>query len=679
MSHDVPVLPLAALNTPLGPPSEAFARPVTGDSSVPTLGSDAGRGPVPPTAKPAPSASVGLRRVVLLLPWVGFPLAVAGVYALLPPVTELRSQYQASGLVLASAASLAWLLTRRSPLAHHAAAALAACVLPSLALLSLRGAGWYFAAPIGDQAFRLEYAARFASDLGSLNDYTYRDISAFYSPGYFWLVGLASQVTGLPAWHAYKWVSVAALFAAAAVAFWLWHRSVGTRLSALLVAVTVVGLPSAGAAWLGSTATLLHAGAYEPYGWYVALSLPALLTWWARARGRFDARRGLLLGLALAAAAWSYSLYAGVAVLAVLIVAFWRGAGRGRWGEVFLAGLTSMLLVLPWLGPFVVAFVAAGMPPVLATTYYVNGASSVHLVTPQSAPWLIVALAGGVALLGLGGERHRGLRGCQALLLTVLLLGVLQLVAGQMGRGVLFHRVLLILGVTLLAGGTLAVAEYGPRISLLLQRALPGLRWRRVAAAGLAVALFIGLSGHAREWMDRDRVFRGPAHDRPAPDGRLSPLATVNARENAAKQPTLEETATAITRVSREAGQPEFSVVLTDHRDLLATTPLFSYLQWEELYSNPLADYPRRQAFVENLADADPDDVVPILRAEVDGPTVFVLRLQGDYVTFHSSGYEPEVPRSTEWSVELPAKTFESSDFVTTRVGDWLVAALRTE
>jgi len=176
----------------------------------------------------------------------------------------------------------------------------------------------------------------------------------------------------------------------------------------------------------------------------------------------------------------------------------------------------------------------------------------------------------------------------------------------------------------------------------------------------------------------------GPGFPRPgprpaAPDGRLSPLATVNARENAAKQPTLEETATAITRVSREAGQPEVSVVLTDHRDLLATTPLFSYLQWEELYSNPLADYPRRQAFVENLADADPDDVVPILRAEVDGPTVFVLRLQGDYVTFHSSGYEPEVPRSTEWSVELPAKTFESSDFVTTRVGDWLVAALRTE
>jgi galactan 5-O-arabinofuranosyltransferase len=645
---------------------------------MPAPGSDAGRAPVPPTPQPAPSASVGPRLVVLLLPWAGFPVAVAVLYALLPPVTELRSQYQASGLVLASAASLAWLLTRRSALAHHAAAALAACMLPGLALLSLRGAGWYFAATSGDQGFRLKYAARFAADLGNLTDYTYRDIPAFYSPGYFWLVGLASRVTGLPSWHAYKWVSIAALFVAAALAFWLWRRSVGTHLSALLVAVTVVGLPSAGAAWLGSTETLLHAGAYEPYGWFLALSLPALLTWWGRAWGRFDPRRGLLLGLALAAAAWSYSLYAGVAVVAVLIVALWRGAGRGRWGEVFLAGLTSILLVLPWLGPFLLAYVEAGMPPALATTY-VNGESAVHLVTPQSAPWLIVALAGGVALLGLGGKRHRGLRGCQALLLTVLLFGVLQLLAGQMGRGVLFHRVLLILGVTLLAGATLAVAEHGPRIALLLQRALPGVGWRRLAAAGLAVALFVGLSGHAREWMDRDGVFRGRAHDRPAPDGRLSPLATAETRINAAKQPTLEETAAAVTRVSREAGQPEVGVVLTNHRDLLVTTPLFSYLQWWELYSNPLADYPRRQAFVETLAEADPDDVVPMLRAEAGGPTVFVLRIQGDDVTYHSRGYEPEVPRSTRWSVELPAETFESSDFVTTRVGDWLVAALRTD
>ena len=677
MNQHFPLLSPPASNGLLEPRSEAIDRSVEEEFPEPASGSGAECAPVPPTLQPAPSAQVGSRKVVLLLPWVGFPLAVAVLYALLPPVTELRSQYQASALVLASAASLAWLLTHRSPLAHHAGAAIAACALPCLALLSLRGSSWYFAAQEGDQAFRLEYAARFAADLGSLNDYTYRGIPAFYSPGYFWLVGLASRVTELPAWHAYKWVSVVALFLAAAVAFWLWRRSVGTRLSALLVAVTVVGLPSAGAAWLGSTETLLHAGAYEPYGWIVALSLPPLLTWWARASGPFDARRGLLLGLALAAAAWSYSLYAGVAVVAVLIVGLWRGAGRGRWGELFLAGLTSMLLVLPWLGPFVRAFVEAGMPPAVATAY-VNGESAVHLVTPHSAPWLVVALIGGVALLGLGGERHRGLRGCQALLFTVLLFGVVQLLAGQMGRGVLFHRILLILGVTLLAGGTLAVAEHGRRIAMLLRRALPGIPSRRLAAAVLALGLFIGLSGHSREWMDRDAVFRGLPHDWSAPDGRLSPLAADEARQDATKQPTLEEMAATVRRVSREAGQPEVGVVLTDHRDLMVTTPFFSYLQWWQLYSNPLADYPRRQAFVEDLADADPEDVVPMLRAEADGPTVFVLRLHGDEVRYRSARYEPDVPRSTGWSVELPASKFESPAFVTTRVGHWLVAALRT-
>lgn len=624
------------------------------------------------------SASSGTRSqgVLLLLPWAGFPLVVAALYALLPPVTELRSQYQASGLVLAAAASLGWLLTRRAPVAHHAAAALTACVLPGLTLLSLRGTRWYFAGPSGDQTFRLEYAARLAADLGTLNDYTYRDVPAFYSPGYFWLVGLASRATALPPWEAYRWMSVAALFVAPAVAFWLWRRSVGPRLAALLVTVTLVGLPSAEAPWLGSE-TLLLAGAYEPYGWLVTLPLPALLTWWGRSSGPFDARRGLLLGFALAAAAWTYSLYAAVAVVAVLVVGLSDGRRRSRVGEVLVAGLTSVLLVLPWLGPFLLAYVRAGLPPALATTF-VNADSAVHLVTLQPTPWLVLALVGAVALLGLRGDPHRDLRGCRALLASVLLFGVLQLLAGQVGRGVLFHRVVLVLGVALLAGGTLAVAEHAPRIALLLARALPGLRWRPVAAAVLAVALFVGLGGHAREWMDRDGDLRGRAHDLPAPDGRLSPLASPQARKDAAREPTSDEIAAAVARVAREAGQPQPGVVLTDDRDLLATTPLFAYLTWWELNSNPLAAYPRRQAFVERLAGARPEDVVPMLRAEAGGPTVFVLQVRGDDATYHSFGWDPEVPRSTEWSVVLPARTFESSDFVSTRVGDRLVAALRT-
>ena len=41
-------------------------------------------------------------------------------------------------------------------------------------------------------------------------------------------------------------------------------------------------------------------------------------------------------------------------------------------------------------------------------------------------------------------------------------------------------------------------------------------------------------------------------------------------------------------------------------------------------------------------------------------------------------GPDPAGPRSQRWSVRLPISALSSPDFVTTRVGDWLVAALRT-
>jgi galactan 5-O-arabinofuranosyltransferase len=335
------------------------------------------------------------------------------------------------------------------------------------------------------------------------------------------------------------------------------------------------------------------------------------------------------------------------------------------------------VLVLPWLGPFVVAYLEAGTPTVLATTY-VNEASYVRLVSAEASPWLALALAGAVALLGVSGEQFRLLRGCQALLLTVLLFGVLQLLGGQVGRGVLFHRAQIVLGVTLLAGGTLAIALGGPRLRAALVRRLPGVRLPQLGAAVLGVALFLGLSGHGADWMARDDAWRGRAHDRPTPDGRLSPLASGEARQAAGAQLTVAELAAAVERVSAEAGRPADAVVLTDIRELMATTPVFGYLQWWELYSNPLGEYPRRKAFVERLARTDPAEFPATLRSEPDGPTVFLLRVDGDQVSYRSSGWDPDRARTTPWSVRLPAAALESPDFASTRVDDWLVAALRT-
>src|SRR3954469_15161234 len=285
--------------------------PVTIDRLVGTTTAARETRPAMPTEEPHHPGRRRLPRVPVWTPWVVAPVVVLVLYEALPAPNDLRSHYQASGVALVSAPALAWLLTRRAPLAHHAAAALTACILPVLTLISLHGTNYFFAGIIGDQSFRLEYAARFASDLGSLTDYTY-DVPAFYSPGWFWTVGATSVATGEPVWRIYKWVAIASMFLAVLLAFLLWRRSCGTRLSALLVTVTTIGLPSALLPWLGRE-TLLLAGAYESYSWLVALPLPALLTWFAMGGDRFSPRRGVVLGVLLGLAAWVYLLYTAVA------------------------------------------------------------------------------------------------------------------------------------------------------------------------------------------------------------------------------------------------------------------------------------------------------------------------------------------------------------------------------
>jgi galactan 5-O-arabinofuranosyltransferase len=643
---------------PEAPPTEAPATEVPATEADQT-----------PTAPPddRPRRAPGL---LALLPWVAVPAVLWLVHLALTDVGELHLQYQASLAALLTAGLLGVLLTRRAAVAHHAAGAVAACFLPVLTVISLQGTDWFFSGPFGDQSFRLEYATRFADDLTALADYTYAGAPAFYSPGWFWLVGAASATSGVPAWQAYKWMAVATLFLAAALAFWLWRRTCSTRLSALLLAVTIIGQPALAAAWLGAT-TLLGAGASEPYSWVVTLSLPPLLTWWGAPRGPSSWRRGVALGVALAAAAWLYLLYAAVAVLAVLVVAARRGA-RATWRELAVAGLTSVLLVLPWLGGFALAWDDAGRPPSAATSW-VEGESYVHLFTVTGSPWFLVAVLGAVALLGLSGRAHPRLRGCQGLLVTTLALSVVQLVLGQLGGGVLAHRLVLVMSTALLAGGTLAAVEFLPRAA----RWTRGRDWRRPAAAALAVALFVGTSAHAQEWMSLDSDLRDLARGVAYPDGSHPAVASRAMRLQYTGDPSADELYAAAVRTARAAGQRETGPVLTDDIPLMATSPLHGYLQWWELYSNPVGDYPARQEFLEDLEGRSPAQVVAALREDPTAPTVFVLRLDEGSYRFSSSSWDPDTATSTAWSVRLPADLFDSPDFVRTQVGDRTVAALR--
>lgn len=627
-------------------------------------------------APPAPARREGGRRprVPVWTPWPAAPVLLAVGYALLPAATNLRSQYQASAVVLVASAALAWLLTRRSALAHHAAGALTASVLPALTMISLHGTAYFLSGPYGDQSFRLEYAMRFASHLTSLTDYTY-DVPAFYSPGWFWLVGAGAAATGEPAWHVYKWVAIGSLFVAVALAFWLWRRTCSPRLAALLVATTCFALPAGSGAWLGNE-TLYFSGAYEPYGWLVALPLPALLTWLARARGAFSWRRGLLLGVAFGAAAYLYLLYALAAFVGVLVVVLWRGRTRPRLLETLVAVVAAAVLVSPWLGRFLVAWLRAGRPKALATTYVIPD-SYVHLLTAAATPGLALALVGAVGMLVLTRARDRRLVGAQATVGAVLVLGVVQLVAGQAAAGVLFHRLLLVLGVGLLAGGTLVLVAVGPALAGRLRAAHPLLATRRLAAAGLALAALLSLTAQASDWMSMTNNLRKLAHDVPLPDGTLPPLASPSTRTTLGGQASADSLAQAVREVAATAGRPATDPVLTDDELLLATSDLFGYQQWWSLYANPLGEYADREAFLRGLNGRSAQDVVQALRRQPGAPTLFVLRHGAAGPTFSSSAWDPGAATSTSWTVTLPSGLFDGPDFVTRRVGDWTVAALR--
>ncbi len=54
-----------------------------------------------------------------------------------------------------------------------------------------------------------------------------------------------------------------------------------------------------------------------------------------------------------------------------------------------------------------------------------------------------------------------------------------------------------------------------------------------------------------------------------------------------------------------------------------------------------------------------------------------MLRSDGDRPRYISLGWDPATGLSSPWSVTFPAGLFDHPAFVTRRVGDWTVAAVR--
>ena len=204
---------------------------------------------------------------------------------------------------------------------------------------------------------------------------------------------------------------------------------------------------------------------------------------------------------------------------------------------------------------------------------------------------------------------------------------------------------------------------------------------RRVVAAVLTVLFFLGLAGHAREWTLRETDLRRIALDTAYPDGtypETTPQVVIDAEAGFAP---VDDLVAAIRETSEAAGQEEPGQVLADNLGLLATTALHPYQQWWALYANPLGEYGERRAFLEGLAGLSSEEFADRLRSEPGAPTVFALRTAADdpdSVQYGSTDYDVDGGGSIEWSLRLPKEVLQGPDFVSTTVGDFVVASLRT-
>src|ERR1700754_4133714 len=117
-----------------------------------------------------------------------------------------------------------------------------------------------------DQQFRTEYLTRLP-DTGRPPDKTYYGLPPFYPPGWFWIGGRLSALTGTPAWEMFKPWAIISITIAVVLAFVLWANMVRFE-SALIVSPAT------------AAATLAYSPA-EPYSAIIAVLLPPVfvLAW----------------------------------------------------------------------------------------------------------------------------------------------------------------------------------------------------------------------------------------------------------------------------------------------------------------------------------------------------------------------------------------------------------------
>ncbi|WP_433564015.1 galactan 5-O-arabinofuranosyltransferase [Nocardia sp. CA-151230] len=518
-----------------------------------------------------------------------------------------------------------------------------------------------------DQEFRTQYLTRL-TDSAALHDMNYIDLPPFYPAGWFWIGGRFASLTGMAGWEAFKPFAIIGLAVAAVVALVLWSNLIRADWAVAVAAAT--------------TAVTLTYGSPEAYSAVLTLLLgPALVLAWGAlhrpAEVGDDAAEptaggwGAVLGtgLFLGLAATFYSLYFGVAVFAVCLMAV-IAAGlsirtRHTWRAIMpilvrLIGIGAVagLLALTVWTPFLLKFLSgkASLGSGSAFHYLPETGSRLPLPMTEFNLLGVFCLAGTIWLV----LRAANSRRAQALgigVVAIYLWCLLSMAATAAGTTLLSFRLESPLMALLSAAGVFAFAEGARAIYQALNE--PG-RFR-IAAAAVAVAGAIGFSQGiptvlaaeiTTAYTDTDgNGFR--ADTRP-------PSAVSNYREVDA---TLRE----------QTGRPrDASVVLTADTSFLAIYPYYGFQALTSHYANPLADFAARTAEIQRWSTLKtPQELTDALNhCRWRAPDAFLFRRSGDDYTLRlSQDVYPNDPNVKRFTVSFPKALFDDAHYRITDIG----------
>ena len=617
---------------------------------------------------PARTFRLSFRRVLVELP-LGAAVAAATSLALQLPIARLGLSEPTQLPEVAAAASAACLLTVLFAALLLLRGGLRdlkiGCVWVALSALNTLVLAWpleptrlYYGGASADQAFRLQYLTRL-TESPELADMNYVGLPPFYPAAWFWLGGRFANLTGMPAWAAYKPYALLTVAVTGVVAFTLWSVVVRRRTAVLLgVATGIAGFLQ---------------GVEEPYAWMSAAWLPpvALVAWHAlRCRHRAAT---IGVGLFLGFTAVTYTLYFGFAAMVLCMMAavavLWSrpraGIGAVALRLIAIGGVGCMVALLAWT-PFLRA-VLVGEPSHAMANRYLPEDSVLPFPMLQLTLFGVLCLIG-FAWLILAVHRSEVAQGLLVVVASVYSWFALSTVAIAAQTTLLAFRLSATLNVVLAAAGVLGLLDLW--------------RWARVKVdsrhlvQATALVFLLGLAGSLATIQDALHTSLAkasqPAYDDYYPTGTNSQRLSDPGRPGAWH----DEMAAAISETTRRS--PNEVVLLSAYSGIMSFHPYWGFQQETPHYANPLARFDERAAEVRKWATAgSSQELLAMLdRGPFVEPNAFLLRRADDglHVTLSYDAF-PHHPNVQVYEVVFPESLFDSPEFVRRDVGPFTVIA----